>query len=100
MRWYSTWDGYQPSCRSTLVSRTLLGCNCRSALRGLRINTDLFAALDRPFEGHDAVGGGKQGIVLADADIQARVKLRAMLANQNVTRLDYLTAKALYTEAL
>jgi hypothetical protein len=42
----------------------------------------------------------KKGVVLADADIIAGVKLGAPLANDDAASGDQLTAKALYAKAL
>ena len=51
-------------------------------------------------ERHDAVGGGEQGVVAADADILAGIHLGAALTDQDVARQDFLAAEALHAEPL
>src|SRR5690606_3160172 len=54
-------------------------------------------ALDRELD--DAVGQREQGVVLADADVVARVVLGAALADDDVAREDGLAAVALDTQS-
>src|SRR3546814_14971733 len=45
-----------------------------------------------------AVGLGEEGVVLAEADVAARMELRAALAHQDVARHDRLAAELLDAE--
>src|SRR3569832_1908703 len=56
------------------------------------------AALD--LELHDAVGQREQGMVAADADVAARMEVRAALTDQDITRRHLLITEALDAEAL
>ena len=51
-------------------------------------------------ERHDAVDGGEQGVVAADADILAGVHLGAALADEDVAGEDLLAAEPLHAEPL
>src|ERR1051326_1752827 len=57
------------------------------------------AALARPAEDDLALGGGEDGVVLADAYVSARVKLGAALAQDNIAGEHILAAVALDAEA-
>ena len=46
----------------------------------------------------DAVGQGKQGVVLADADVDARMVLGAALTHEDVASNALLTTKDFYTQ--
>lgn len=72
-------------------------CNqCRNAEIQLVLNNiNLFAA-----EADFAVNLGEQGAVFAHADIEAGVKFRAALANDNCTGLSKLAAIELYAAIL
>ena len=67
---------------------------------GLGIDADLLALLVVTLELHDTVHLCIQSIVIADADILARMELSATLTNENVTRQDELTICALHAKAL
>ena len=66
--------------------------------RGQHVHLDLAAVALA--ERDDAVGGGEQGVVAADADILAGVHLGAALADQDVARQDLLAAEALHAQPL
>src|SRR4249919_3165385 len=51
-------------------------------------------------ERDDAVDGGEEGVVAADADILAGVHLGAALTDQDVARQDLLAAEAFYAQPL
>ena len=56
--------------------------------------------VQRPFgaEGNMSVSQGKQGVILADTDIGARVELGATLAHDDRAAADQFAAKLLHTE--
>ena len=56
-----------------------------------RVDGALLAILALALELDVAVNQSKQGVVAADTDIDARMDVRASLANQNVAREDELT---------
>ena len=58
-----------------------------------RVDGALLAILALALELDVAVNQSKQGVVAADTDIDARMDVRASLANQNVAREDELTAR-------
>src|SRR5689334_915490 len=66
--------------------------------RRMHVHLDLAARAGA--EGDDAVGGGEQRVVAADAHVLAGVHLGAALADQDVARQDLLAAEALHTETL
>ena len=61
-----------------------------------RVDGALLAILALALELDVAVNQSKQGVVAADTDIDARMDVRASLANQNVAREDELTVRALH----
>ena len=65
-----------------------------------RAHVDLDLAAGPLAERDDAVGGGEQGVVAADADILAGVHLGAALTDQDVAREDLLAAEALHAQPL
>src|SRR5690349_14818963 len=64
-----------------------------------RTHVDVLAVTVRG-EFHDAVRERKECVVLAQADVLARIELGAALTDQNVARENLLTTEALHTEAL
>src|SRR5262245_38872340 len=68
--------------------------------RRRRSHVDLDLAAAALAERHDAVGGGEQRVVAADADIVTGVHLGAALTDQDVAREDLLAAEALHTQPL
>src|SRR5579859_767602 len=73
------------------------GCGRR---RCRRHDADLLAAVGHFLEGDLARGDGVQGVVAAEAHVQARVNVGAALARDDVTRLHPLAAKLLDAQAL
>jgi hypothetical protein len=67
----------------------------RSGNRGAHVH-----AAPITVEGDAAVGEREQGVVAADADIEAGVELRAALADDDVTGDDGLAAELLHAETL
>lgn len=65
-----------------------------------RVDGALLAILALALELDVAVNQSKQGVVAADTDIDARMDVRASLANQNVAREDELTVRALHAQSL
>lgn len=51
-------------------------------------------------ESHLAVNLGKQGVILAHADVLARMHLRAALADDDAASGDQLIAEGLYAQSL
>jgi hypothetical protein len=67
-------------------------------IRGL--HTDETSVTSLVFELHDAGYERKQRVVLALADVDASLMLRAALPNQNRSCVDELSAKTLYAKSL
>lgn len=65
-----------------------------------RVDGALLAILALALELDMAVNQSKQGVVAADTDIDARMDVRASLANQNVACEDELTVRALHAQSL
>src|SRR3546814_14587843 len=68
----------------------------RRLLRGIDRHVGAAAALG--LEEDFALGLGEEGVVLAEADVAARMKLRAALAHQDIARHDRLAAELLDAE--
>ena len=68
----------------------------------LRSNNHYSPALACTFDCKDNLAGdlGKQGVILAHADVAARVPLRAALTNDDVAGARLLAAKELHAQAL
>jgi hypothetical protein len=65
-----------------------------------RVNADALAFFVQTFEFDNPGDLGKQGAILADADILAGMDFGAVLANQDGPRLDQLATEPLYAETL
>src|SRR4051812_24524291 len=68
---------------------------CRSGVHG-----DLLALAVVTLERHDAFDQRVQGEVTTQADVAARMKLRAALTDENLAGTDFLTAIALHAQHL
>ena len=66
----------------------------------LRVNGNLLAVLTQALETNNALNLGEQGVVLAAADVQARMDLRAALTDKDVARRNGLTVRTLDAQAL
>ena len=66
----------------------------------LSVNGALTAILALALETDGAVNQSEQGVVTADADIDAGMDVSASLANQNVAGQNELTVSALHAQAL
>lgn len=62
------------------------------------VNADA-ASVARTFELHLAFRKRKQGVVVAEADVYARIELRSALSHDDATRFDDFAAVALYAKA-
>src|SRR5688572_32960431 len=84
---------------ASFAERDRSGGGGRSDRRG-RIDRNAHARLAVALELHDAIDLREQRPVAADADVLARVKLRADLANENAARGDVLTGEPLHAAHL
>ncbi|CDO37343.1 hypothetical protein SPHV1_320062 [Novosphingobium sp. KN65.2] len=60
---------------------------------------DVLAALLAIVEAHATFGGGEQGVILAHADVHARIHAGAALTHDDVAADHFLTAELLHAEA-
>ena len=70
----------------------------RSGVHG--INADLLLVAAQSLETHNAVFEGEQGVIAADAHVQAGMDVRAALADDDVTGQRKLTIGALAAQTL
>ena len=71
------------------------------SILGRRNDADMLAVLGALGLKHDlSVNQCEKGVVLAAADIGTGVELGSTLANQDITGVDFLTAKALNAQTL
>src|SRR5690606_3211716 len=74
-------------------------CGTRLKPRSVRYDVDVRAALRPLGSEHDATWSGReQSVIAADADVRARMKARAPLANDDVAGEHLLAAKTLHAE--
>ncbi len=68
-------------------------------LFSLGIDGNLLAVLADPFKPYDAVGKSEERIVLAHANVVARLEFGAALSYEDIARKHELSVRALYAEA-
>ena len=86
----------QVSEKLAFVYRGLL----KPPIRLLRVNRDLLAILTQTLETNNALYLGEQGVVLAAANVQTRMDLRAALTDKDVASRYGLAVRALDAQAL
>ena len=83
-----------------LGSDLITASGSRPGEAGLRLGTDVDAALDAVGELQRAVAQGEQRVVLAAADVLAGMELGAALSHDDVAGADLLTGEHLHAKAL